>query len=366
MTYATTEGTKKYSLRKETSKNHFRTTMNKSGSLTLSSLGLGTYLGSIDKQTDELVENAIIKSVESGGINVIDTAINYRYQRAERSIGRAIKQLLNKREYSRSEIFISTKNGYIPGDGDDGIDPRTFIQGLIGKNIVEIEDVVEGVHCMSAPFLEDQLKRSQVNLRLQTIDLMYLHNAAEAQLGSIGLNEFMTRLRDAFMFYEEKRKENRLRFYGLATWNCFRVPPTNKNEFLSLEDVVNLAEEVGGINHGFRFVQIPINLGMTEAFFNTWQQVQGKNLSFLKAAEKLGIGVFASVPLMQTQLFRSKIPSFHGLDAKAQRCLQFVRSIPSKSLIAPLVGQKTPKHIEENLELISISPLNEEEFQNYL
>ena len=48
--------------------------------LTLSSLGVGTYLGNSDAETDTLVEDAISDSIERGW-NVIDTAINYRGQK---------------------------------------------------------------------------------------------------------------------------------------------------------------------------------------------------------------------------------------------------------------------------------------------
>ena len=91
---------------------------------------MGTYLGKNDENTDRLVENAVINSLESGGVNVIDTAINYRYQKAERSIGRALFQLFKKKEINRNEIFLSTKNGFIPGDADEKISTRMFVDGL--------------------------------------------------------------------------------------------------------------------------------------------------------------------------------------------------------------------------------------------
>ena len=56
--------------------------------------------------------NGIIDSVESGGVNVIDTAINYRYQKSERTIGAALRYLIDK-GYKREELFICSKNGYI-------------------------------------------------------------------------------------------------------------------------------------------------------------------------------------------------------------------------------------------------------------
>ena len=79
-------------------KNHFR----QFSGLTLSSLGIGTYLGNADNETDILVKEAIKKSVLSG-INVIDTAINYRSQKAERSVRGAVSELIEEGK-ARREI----------------------------------------------------------------------------------------------------------------------------------------------------------------------------------------------------------------------------------------------------------------------
>jgi len=56
--------------------------------------------------------NAIIESVQSHGLNVIDTAINYRGQKSERVVGAALRYLIEQ-GYERNEIFISSKNGYL-------------------------------------------------------------------------------------------------------------------------------------------------------------------------------------------------------------------------------------------------------------
>ncbi|MFX0092348.1 MAG: aldo/keto reductase [Candidatus Hodarchaeota archaeon] len=358
MRFATTEGTLGYSKRFNIPESHFRQTPVICGNLTLSSLGMGTYLGNIDDHIDNLVKEAVISSVKSGGVNVIDTAINYRYQRAERSVGRALEDLFTRTEIKRDEVFVSTKNGYIPGDGDRGINPRVFIQDLIRNGVVEAKEVVDGIHCMHPGFLTDQLGRSLNNLQLETIDLLYLHNAAESQIGRVGREKFMLRMRKAFQFLEEQRESKKIQFYGMATWNCFRVPETKKHEFLNLEDVANVAKTVGGEQHGFRFIQLPINLAMPEAFTEKWQTVNRMNVTLLEAASQLGIRAFASAPLLQTKLFSAKIPSYPGLETEAQRLLQFVRSIPSEALIGPLVGHKAPNHVKENLKLIQIPPFN--------
>ena len=82
--YATPSGTEWYRKRfaKSVAPEHFRQSQN----LWLSSIGLGTYLGNYDAETDQLYHRAVVHAVQSG-CNVIDSAINYRFQRSERAIG---------------------------------------------------------------------------------------------------------------------------------------------------------------------------------------------------------------------------------------------------------------------------------------
>jgi len=77
--------------------------------------------------------------------------------------------------------------------------------------------------------------------------------------------KFDERLEAAFEFLESARAQNKIRSYGLATWICFRSPPTETEIYVSLEKVMDLARKVGGDNHGLRYVQLPINLMMPEA-----------------------------------------------------------------------------------------------------
>ena len=75
--FATAEDTSNYAKRQTSvAKNHFKSVLG----LSLSSIGIGTYLGNPDSITDNLVTESIKTSVRSG-INVIDTAINYRAQK---------------------------------------------------------------------------------------------------------------------------------------------------------------------------------------------------------------------------------------------------------------------------------------------
>ena len=142
--------------------------------LYLSNVGIGTYLGEPDSQTDEMVTEAVKKSILSG-VNVIDTAINYRAQKSERSIGKALSELISENLIKREQVFICTKNGYVTNDGDIQEDFMQYVMREFGKSgIVKEGDISSGYHCMTIPYLEDQLERSLKNLGLECIDLMYL------------------------------------------------------------------------------------------------------------------------------------------------------------------------------------------------
>ncbi len=355
--FATPEGTKKFSQNFDSI--NYKAIQN----LTLSNVGMGTYLGNPDSQTDILVTDAVKKSI-LGGINVIDTAINYRAQKAERSVGKAISELISEGKIARDQVFVSTKNGYVTNDADIKEEFWAYVQreyakrGVIGPN-----DISSGYHCMTISYLEDQLGRSLKNLGLDCVDLMYLHNAAEGQLQDISKEQFMKSLRDVFEFYENCRKKGKIKYYGMATWECFRVPKDNP-QYLSLYEVIEIARQVGGQDHGFRFIQLPYNMYYDQAYMLKNQQADGNDVSILDAAQTFGIGVFTSVPLMQGRLLAPGIlPSFWNLKPSL-KCLQFVRSTPG--VVSPLIGQKDTSHVQENLEIMKIPPMQKDEFEGLI
>lgn len=356
--HATPEGTDKFSKKHpKVNPNNFR----KIHGLALSNVGVGTYLGNPDVQTDELVTNAVKKSILAG-INVIDTAINYRSQKAERSVSKAILELIHDGKINRNEIFVSTKNGYLTNDGDIKEDFWQYVnREYVSKGVIQNNDISSGYHCMAIPYLEDQLERSRKNLGLECIDLMYLHNAVEGQIKDITKEQFIKNLRTVFEFYESKKKEGKIRFYGMATWECFRVQPDNPN-FLELSEVMSLVKEVGGEEHGFRFIQLPYNMYLDQALIMKNQSCNGILDSILQTAKSYGIGVFTSVPLMQAKLLSPGVmPEFDDL-IPSLRALQFVRSTPG--VLAPLIGHKLEQHVNENLEIMKIPPIPEKEFHN--
>jgi aryl-alcohol dehydrogenase-like predicted oxidoreductase len=369
--HATLEGTTRYRARLEQQTiavNHFRLEQN----LWLSSLGIGTYLGKPDAATDARYTEAVARAVALGA-NVVDTAANYRFQRSERSIGAALRALIEDSDaadaarISRDEIIICTKGGYIPFDADppDGqAGVRRYIEEtFIKPGIADFTDIAAGSHCMTPKYLAHQIDQSLRNMNLATIDVYYIHNP-ESQLGVVSRAEFEWRLGAAFTALERSVAEGKIKNYGVATWNGFRVAPGAQG-FHSLERMVELAREAGGDGHHFRFIQLPFNLAMPEALTVSNQTFQGAQVSLLEAARALEVTVVASASILQGKVARDLSPEIReplgSLASDALTAIQFTRSTPG--ITTALVGMSRSAHVEENLQLARIEPARPEQYQ---
>ena len=354
--FATPDGTSHYSSRFLWAKGHFR----QAAGLWFSSIGIGSYLGEPDEETDRgYVEAA--KEALTSGINVLDSAINYRCQRSERSFGRALGELIETGKLKREEVIVCTKGGFLPFDGDYSRDPSGYFEtAYIKTGLLKPEEIAQGCHAMTPRYLEDQLEKSLDNLGTETIDLYYLHNP-ETQLAEVDSKTFARRLQAAFEFLEKKVAEGKIRMYGTATWSGFRVVQESR-EHLSLEDIQILAREAGGAGHHFKAVQLPMNLAMPEAWVLANQNYGADQIPFLETAQKLGIIVIASASLLQGQLAGPFPPGFQklfsGLEKPAQCSIQFARSCPG--IVTALVGMKNKFHVLENLETARVAPLSKD------
>ena len=354
--FATTEGTERYRERfaGTAADGHFRFEQQ----LWLSSVGVGTYLGGWDEETDRSYADAITRAAELG-VNVIDTAANYRFQRSERSVGEALKRL-RAAGYARDELAICTKGGYLafdsePPAGQAGV--RAYVEETFVKTgVAQLSDIVAGSHCMTPRYLSHQVAQSLRNMGLETIDVYYVHNP-ETQLQVVARDEFDARLRAAFEQLERERAEGRVRFYGVATWNGFRAQAGSRGQH-GLETMWELARAAGGDGHGFRFVQLPFNLAMPEALVAENQTYRGAQVSLLEAAKALGVTVVASASIQQGKVARD-LPErirepLGSLSTDAQTAIQFTRSTPG--VTTALVGMSRRAHVEENLQLARVPP----------
>ncbi|HZB43825.1 MAG TPA: aldo/keto reductase, partial [Pyrinomonadaceae bacterium] len=363
--HATREGTARYRERLTrdhgASAGHFRFEQD----LWLSTVGVGTYLGEADDETDRAYADAIFRAVELGA-NVIDSAANYRFQRGERSIGAALRRLIDSGAAARDELVVCTKGGYIPfdsappasrGEARDYVE-RTFVE----PGVASLSDIVGGSHCMTPRYLQHQIEQSLRNLGLETVDVYYIHNP-ESQLGAIPADEFDRRLRAAFRHLERAVARGYIGHYGVATWNGFRVSPSAR-EYHSLERMAEIAREIAGDRHHFRFVQLPFNLAMPEAYVSENQTHEGARVSLLEAAKALGVTVVASASIMQGRVARD-LPEhvrepLGSLATDAQTAIQFVRSTPG--VTTALVGMSSAAHVEENLGLARVAPASAEDY----
>jgi aryl-alcohol dehydrogenase-like predicted oxidoreductase len=288
----------------------------------LSSLGIGTYLGPADDATDAAYEAAIAAAI-AGGINVIDTSRNYRGERSEKAIGRAIAIA------NRDELVLCTKAGY-------HIDRRG--------------------HSLQPDFLAANLQASLINLGVAQVDVFYLHNP-ETQLAEAGPGAFYDQIQIAFERCEAMAAQGLLRFYGIATWDGLRA----ESNYIDIHRLAAVATAIAGTRHRFRFLQLPFNLAMLEAFNR--RQHTGRT-SLLQSAAQLGLTVVGSATVYQGRLTKG-LPDtlaahFHGLHTDAQRAIQFSRSTPG--IAVSLVGMSNPLHVAENLQIKNVPPLSERDY----
>jgi aryl-alcohol dehydrogenase-like predicted oxidoreductase len=239
--FATPAGTRNFAARFQNLSAH--RWFQPAGEILVSNLGMGTYLGQADDAADLNYERAALAALR-GGINMLDTARNYRGGRSEIALGRAIA------EYGRrEEVIVATKAGFA-GRG----------------------------HSIEPAFLEEQLGLSLRALDLKAVDVFYLHNP-ETQLQSIPQAALMRLLEKAFAKCEDFVRRGIVKSYGTATWSAYREPGQ-----------LDVAEVIRAAGPGFQWIQLPLNAVMNEG------------LAAAEQAAKLGVNVATSASLMQGKL----------------------------------------------------------------
>jgi aryl-alcohol dehydrogenase-like predicted oxidoreductase len=349
---ATAEGTRRFAGRSGAAPGHFREAMG----LSLSSIGLGTYLGDEDAAVDAGYEASIAAAL-AAGVNVFDSAINYRGQKSERAVGRALAKAFDEGRAQRDEVFVSTKGGYLPHDGDDPRPPGRYVQeSFLESGLAPKDEIAQQCHCIAPSYLRDQVARSLENLGLSTVDLYYLHNV-ETQLGAGDRKTFRGRMKRAIETLEEEAGAGRIAAWGLATWDGLRVPPEHP-EHLSMAEVLGMAKEIAGDGHHFRAVQLPSNLAMTQGMVYRSQETGEGRQAAMTAAGTLGLAAFGSASIwhgrLAADLSEEIAEAFPEARTSGQKALQFARSAPG--VTSALVGVSSPEHALEDFALAKVPP----------
>ncbi len=355
---ATKEGTTRYRQKfaGRAAEGHFRETQR----LMLSSIGIGTYLGQPDAKTDEGYAAAAAAAVESG-INVMDAAINYRFQRSERSLGAALRQLAAK-GFGRDEIVVCTKGGYLTPDGAMPGDPNEyFFREYIQPGGFSAKDIAAGSHCMTPKFLKNQLGRSLKNLGVECVDVYYLHNP-ETQLSEVSKEEFLNRVREAFTFLESAVEAGEIQYYGMATWNGL-WQDARAGDAMQLGEIAQVAQE-----KRFRHPSAAHGVDADGLLFRG--ALQNHGVEILNSAGEFGPAAQDFVELLyffvqgggafEVQLLAGfLVAEAFGLDNDAERALQFARSSPG--ITTALVGMSRVEHVKANARLVGVPPATAEE-----
>jgi aryl-alcohol dehydrogenase-like predicted oxidoreductase len=333
----------------------------------VSSLGLGTYRKEPYREENYVVSyKDAVKTALLNGINLIDTAINYRYQTSEREIGEALKELMEEGNVTRDQFVVTSKAGFLPMDFPFPENPYTWIDdNVIQSGLATAEEVVIDQHCLSPEYLRWSVEQSLENLQLDTIDILYLHNP-ETQLGYVPYDELMERIKTAFALFETLVAEGKIKEYGIACWNGF-LYEEGHTEYLSLKDIVAAAYEAGGDEHHFRYVQSPFNLGKPHAFnYSNQQGPDGRYYTLMQAVHGYGLNLMASSALLQMNLFKGKfdtrVNELLGTTDLTDivSALQFARS---GNVISALFGAVDPHHVEDNLMLSYLPGVAPEKIQ---
>lgn len=350
---ATAEGTRRFAARFPALPGHFR----RPDRLTLSSLGMGTKQGSPGGVDDLLYRSAVPRLLE-GGVNVFDTALAYRQQTSERALGRALRRAFVEKIAARDEVFVISKCGYLAVDAESVIEGRRYlVVTYIDSGLIDVGEVVNGVHVLSPAFVGDQIERSRRNLGLETIDL-YLLEDPELQLAARGPTRFKDLLLHLFEALEAAVARGAIAAYGLSTWHGLLLPYWERGH-LSIMDVFQAAVDVGGPDHHLRGIALPYNVALGEA--KGLESQFGPDSTATPLFDTLrdtGTAVFTSQPLVQGRAVRGLPPffrqAFPTLETDAQRCLQFARS--TTGVTTALCGMRGPEHVAENLALCAHDP----------
>lgn len=331
------------------------------GDSIVSSIGVGTYLGDPTDAVDERYHESIVTALESG-VNVLDTAINYRHQRSERVVGRALVDA----DVDREAVVVATKGGFVPFDGERPADPGAYIRSeYVDSGLLDPADLAKNVHALAPSFVDDQLDRSLANLGVDSIDCYYVHNP-ETQLAVRSREAVYDQLEAVFEQLEARAAAGDIQHYGVATWQAFRVDDGHEM-YLSLPEVVRRARAASktagtGGTH-FRAVQLPFNVYMADAFTVEAHEGADGRQSALWFASDAGLDVFTSASIAQGDLAdgmpESVAARLEG-ETSAQRALNFARSAPG--VTSSLVGMASPDHVAENVAAGSFLPMGADAF----
>jgi aryl-alcohol dehydrogenase-like predicted oxidoreductase len=336
--------------------------------LQLSSLGIGTFPGAATDAVDEDCAATVARAVLAG-INVIDTAAHYRYGRSMHAAGEGLRRAFAA-GITREQVYVAAKGGFLRFAGGPPADLDAWFETNIARKGLGTRDDLSGVHCLAPGYIAQQIDELREATGLATLDA-FLIDQPEIHVPRLGKEEMHRRLQTVFAVLEQAVRQDKIRSYGIATFDALRVE-TDHLLFQSLASLLGLAENAARIvqrderaRHHLRVVQLPFNQAMPEGFTRFSQATgQGNVASTLQAAHQLKIFVMGSHGLakgaLAGQCADAVCAAMPDAANDAQRALQFNRSTPG--LGVSLTGISTPAHLDDLLAVAARPPLAREAY----
>jgi aryl-alcohol dehydrogenase-like predicted oxidoreductase len=364
--HATRRGTETYAARPgaRCGAGHFSDFLNLH--LKLSSLGLGTFPGAAADEVDAAYALNVERAL-AAGINVLDTAVHYRYGRSLAAVRAGLERAFAS-GIERDQVFVVAKGGFLLYPEGPPADPEAWFDANVAARGLGTRADLAGAHLISAPYLAWQLEFARAALGLATLDA-FLVDQPELHVAALGKEKAHRKLARAFAVLEQAVKESKIRCYGISSFESLRAA-TDAPPFQSLASLLGLAEGAARIawksepaRHHLRIVQLPFNPAMTEGFTRFSQATgQGNVASTLQAAHQLRIYVMTSHSLGKGRFARDDplAAALPELANPAQRALQFARSTPGVG--TALVGASTPAHLDDLLAVARARPMPREDY----
>ena len=312
--------------------------------LKYSNLGIGTYLGDINEKIDKKIYKVLISSIENG-INLIDTAPNYRCERSEKIVGRLVKNV------KRDKLVICTKVGFLPySDVIPTNEKLFFTNKFIKSKIINPKDIYGDWQSFHPNYIEWQINESLKRLNTDYIDIYYLHNPEEI-LSYVNKDVFYDIISKAFHFLDKMINDGKVRFIGISSWNGFL--DTNK---IDLNQIMSIAKS-SLKTEKFKFLQVPYNLAMADHLTQKTQinPLKNSKCSLMYLAAFYKIDVITNAPLAHGRLLDIEYPRelkeiVGGLKSNVELALKFSISNPTSN--ASLIGVTNQKHLDEIIEVM--------------
>eukprot|EP00045_Choanoeca_perplexa_P003492 m.31467 g.31467 ORF g.31467 m.31467 type:complete len:407 (+) comp12073_c0_seq1:81-1301(+) len=365
--FATEDATKRHLNRLQSTNNsHYFKAWSAVDNIHLTRFGVGTFKGDATDAIDHNYVASLGLSLESGVINMVDTALSYRQSRSLSVIATVLNHT------PRETVFITSKLGKIPPQSipSEGQAFLTKTLGLIPQKDFIATKYMKGRMWVSLhpAALNHSLQFTREQLKLETIDAIYLHSAVKLAFSVYKTRAaVMVAFAKAIDFLEYARTQNWIRYYGITSSEDEGVNAALGSEYhIHLEELTSIAQAAsarhGNPRHGLRMVMFYFSLRLHSGSSARNQQVQGQAVTAFEAMQRLDI-VPIPIRLMDPDRKRTKtcenIPELASLSDFERRLYLSASAVADRGVA--VIGQGTPSHVSSNLKLMQLPllPLSE-------